>query len=75
MKIDFEGNKPSCSHMRRSDYGGKKEFLRITLVEKELGNPCFRFQIRENKGRLRAMGPEFPVTGLDELIAALNNLK
>ena len=75
MKIDFDGSGNMYAELHSSDYGGKKEFLRITLVEKELGNPCFRFQIRENKGRLRAMGPEFPVTGLDELIAALNNLK
>ncbi|MFA9559656.1 hypothetical protein ACERII_20300 [Evansella sp. AB-rgal1] len=58
-----------------SDYGGKKEFFRITRVEKEIGNPCFRFQIRENIGRLRAMGPEMPIAGFESLIKGLSQLK
>lgn len=75
MKLDHDGRGNMYAELHSSDFGGKKEFLRITRVEKELGNPCFRFQIRENNGTLRAMGPEIPVNGLDELVAALNKLK
>ncbi|MRX73645.1 hypothetical protein GJU40_15995 [Bacillus lacus] len=75
MYVDHDNAGNPFIELRSWDYGGKKEFLRITRVEKEAGSQNLRFQIRETKGNLRAMGPEFPTEGLESLISAVQKLK
>jgi hypothetical protein len=75
MLIDYDSSGNAYVELRSWDFGGKKEFLRITRVEKEVGKVNYRFQIREIKGQLRAMGPEYPVEGVEDLINALLKIK
>lgn len=73
FKHDSSGN--AYVELRSWDYGGKREFLRITRVEKDVEKVNFRFQIRETNGQLRALGPEFPLEGFKDLINALIKIK
>lgn len=75
MFIDHDSKGNLYIELRSGDFGGKRELLRLTRVEKELGKINVRFQIRETNGQLRAMGPEFPLEGVDELISALLKMK
>lgn len=75
MILEYDGKGNAFIELRSWNYGGKKEFLRITRVEKEVGKANYRFQICETKGQLRAMGPEFPVEGFEELVNALIKIR
>lgn len=75
MYFKHDGSGNAYVELNSWDYGGKREFLRITRVEKEVTKVNFRFQIRETNGKLRAIGPEFPVKGVKDLINALIEIK
>lgn len=75
MYLDHDGSGNAYVELRSWNFGGKREFLRLSRVEKEVGKVNVRFQIRETNGQLRAMGPEFPIEGVDDLINALLEIK
>ncbi|MFE4074392.1 hypothetical protein [Peribacillus sp. YIM B13477] len=75
MHFEHDGSGNAYVELHSWNYGGKKEFFRITRVEKEVGKVNYRFQIRKTNGQLRAMGPEFPVEGVEDLINALLKIK
>ncbi len=75
MNFRHDGSGNAFIELFSGNYGGKKEFIRLTRVEKVIGEPHIRFQIRETNGRLRAIGPEFPVDGLEDIVKAILKMK
>jgi hypothetical protein len=75
MNFGHDGSGNAFIELFSGDYGGKKEFIRLTRVEKGVGEPNIRFQIRETNGRLRAMGPEFPIDGDEDIVKAILKMK
>ncbi|HDR7799900.1 TPA: hypothetical protein QCY03_003705 [Bacillus tropicus] len=75
MNINHDGRGNVYVELQSWDFDGKRELLRLTRVEKEIGKTNVRFQIRETNGKLRAMGPEFPLDGVEEIISALLKIK
>ncbi len=67
LEIDSSGNR-----YIEVDMVGNNEAIRLSIINDGWnGGPCIRMNIREENGRVRNPGPEFPIENLDEIMQAL----